>query len=229
MTVVWLVESIQNWKASLLKSLTEYVPVRTIDIRQFLEKKYPKPSPGRPHCLLLNKDSIKENQNLDHLVRQFGTKYQLPTVTLSDQFKTLDCARDLALGSGSLKGYQAFRLPVSIDMEILARFLEGLDSHKPDQGYLRYLDIEFNLEKNRLSLSSQPESEDLTPKEGRILKLFILSPGRCWSRDELREMVWDGAIVSPRTIDSQISRLRKKLQYSKISIENIYGNGYIFK
>lgn len=68
----------------------------------------------------------------------------------------------------------------------------------------------------------------LTPTEVQLLRLFMLSPNRFFSREEIYELLWNGQIVSNRTIDVNISRLRHKLGTQAYHLENRSGFGYGF-
>ncbi|HLJ80702.1 MAG TPA: response regulator transcription factor [Ktedonobacterales bacterium] len=68
---------------------------------------------------------------------------------------------------------------------------------------------------------------DLTPKEFELLQLFAAHPGRAFSREFLVERVWgyeyDGF---DRTVDTHITRLRKKLGPLGEKIATVWGVGY---
>jgi DNA-binding response OmpR family regulator len=70
---------------------------------------------------------------------------------------------------------------------------------------------------------------DLTPKEFELLLLFAGNPGRAFSREFLLERLWgydyDGF---DRTVDTHITRLRKKLGPLGEKIVTIWGVGYRF-
>jgi two-component system phosphate regulon response regulator PhoB len=70
----------------------------------------------------------------------------------------------------------------------------------------------------------------LTKKELEILILFLKNTGRIFSREEILQRVWDDeVIVLDRTIDVNITRLRRKIgQYGKFIITRT-GYGYGFK
>jgi len=71
---------------------------------------------------------------------------------------------------------------------------------------------------------------ELTAIEFNLLKILNKKPGRIYSRSQLIDLVYkDNRIVSERTIDSHIKKLRKKL--NAISTENelvqsVYSVGY---
>jgi two-component system phosphate regulon response regulator OmpR len=50
----------------------------------------------------------------------------------------------------------------------------------------------------------------LTSAEQALLQIFVLSPGSVLSRDELASLI--GVSLSPRTVDVQITRLRRKIE-----------------
>lgn len=68
---------------------------------------------------------------------------------------------------------------------------------------------------------------DLTPKEFELLQLFAEHPGRAFSREFLVERIWgyeyDGF---ERTVDTHITRLRKKLGPLGDKIVTVWGVGY---
>lgn len=69
-----------------------------------------------------------------------------------------------------------------------------------------------------------------TKKEFEILKLFLENKNRVFSRDEMLSRVWsDEVIVLDRTIDVNITRLRKKIgEYGKNIVTRL-GYGYCFE
>lgn len=71
---------------------------------------------------------------------------------------------------------------------------------------------------------------DLTRTEFDLLQFFLTHRGRVYSRAEIINSVWAGNVVSDRTIDANVTRLRKKLgsDYGRC-IETRTGFGYAFK
>jgi len=74
---------------------------------------------------------------------------------------------------------------------------------------------------------------DLTAVEFKLLALLFASPGRIFSRDRLMDRIYpDERIVSERTIDSHIKKLRKKLSLAAPAeelIHSVYGVGYKYE
>jgi len=53
----------------------------------------------------------------------------------------------------------------------------------------------------------------LSPKEFRLLEVFIRFPKRVWSRDQLLEQVWDDDFIGEsKTVDVHIRWLRLKIE-----------------
>jgi two-component system response regulator BaeR len=71
---------------------------------------------------------------------------------------------------------------------------------------------------------------ELTAIEFNLLKILNTKPGRIYSRAQLIEMVYqDNRIVSERTIDSHIKKLRKKLNTLETDnelVQSVYSVGY---
>jgi two-component system alkaline phosphatase synthesis response regulator PhoP len=69
-----------------------------------------------------------------------------------------------------------------------------------------------------------------TKKEYEILKLFLENKNRVFSRDEMLTRVWsDEVVVLDRTIDVNITRLRKKIGPYGKNIVTRLGYGYCFE
>jgi len=74
---------------------------------------------------------------------------------------------------------------------------------------------------------------DLTAVEFKLLQFLAASPGRIYSRQQLMDRIYpDERVVSDRTIDSHIKKLRRKIadiSTEKELIHSVYGVGYKFE
>jgi two-component system response regulator BaeR len=74
---------------------------------------------------------------------------------------------------------------------------------------------------------------ELTAVEFELLQALYRQPGRIFSRQQLMDLIYpDQRIVSDRTIDSHIKKLRKKLAEllpEKEVIHSVYGAGYRYE
>ena len=69
-----------------------------------------------------------------------------------------------------------------------------------------------------------------TKKEFEMLKLFLENQNRVFTRDEILTRVWtDDVVVLDRTIDVNITRLRKKIGIYGKNVVTRLGYGYIFE
>jgi two-component system, OmpR family, alkaline phosphatase synthesis response regulator PhoP len=93
---------------------------------------------------------------------------------------------------------------------------------------IRYGDIEMDTIRKRLILND--EKVELTKKEFEIMKLLLENQGKVYSRDEILTTVWGhDVIVTERTIDVNITRLRTKLGIYGKNLRNKTGYGYFFE
>lgn len=88
---------------------------------------------------------------------------------------------------------------------------------------------DFIFDFDRLTCRTLPDETavNLPLKEAQILKLMMERWGECLSRADLHRLLWPNIKVSPRTIDSHISRLRKRLNSLNVTIISKYGDGYV--
>ncbi len=70
---------------------------------------------------------------------------------------------------------------------------------------------------------------DLTAKEFDLLHTLMRNPGRVLTREHLLDRVWGSdVVVTTRTIDTHLKRLREKLGRAGSMIETVRGVGYRF-
>lgn len=71
------------------------------------------------------------------------------------------------------------------------------------------------------------ENVELTKKEFAILHLFLRSPGKVYTRENLMSQVWGAEYVGEsRTVDMHIKTLRQKLGAASSCIKTVVGIGY---
>lgn len=89
------------------------------------------------------------------------------------------------------------------------------------------------LDENRYLATVAGHPLDLTAVEFRLLQILVSSPGRIFGRQQLMDRIYqDQRIVSDRTIDSHIKKLRKKISAvlaDEEIIHSVYGVGYKFE
>jgi len=93
---------------------------------------------------------------------------------------------------------------------------------------LQYENLEMEIGNKKVLLEGA--EIPFTKKEFEILKLFLENKNRVFSRDEMLTRVWsDEVIVLDRTIDVNITRLRKKIGPYGKNIVTRLGYGYCFE
>ena len=74
---------------------------------------------------------------------------------------------------------------------------------------------------------------DLTAVEFQLLKTLVAHPGRIFSRDQLIDAMYrDARVVSDRTVDSHVKKLRKKIADAlpdREIVHSVYGVGYKYE
>lgn len=88
----------------------------------------------------------------------------------------------------------------------------------------------LRIDRNSKEVFLNNEPITLTRTEYDILLFFLTHRNRIYSREEIIKNVWgDDVVVTGRTIDTNITRLRKKLGESEKYIVTRQGFGYGFK
>lgn len=92
---------------------------------------------------------------------------------------------------------------------------------------------DFVLDEDAAMVRIKGATCELTAVELKLLKTMMDSPGRIFSRNQLMTRIYpDNRIVSDRTIDSHIKKLRQRIDKYSPSIEyihSVYGIGYKFE
>ena len=117
-------------------------------------------------------------------------------------------------------------------LELLAR-VAGLGRRVRSGGLpvLRLGAFEIDVNRQRLTLDDEPVA--LAQKEFDLSVYLFQNPGKLLSRDHLLNKIWGiSADVDTRTVDTHISRLRKKLSLDGSKgwkLVPVYGVGYRFE
>lgn len=89
------------------------------------------------------------------------------------------------------------------------------------------------LDPSRLKATLHGRELDLTAVEFKLLDFLAAHPGRIYSRAQLMDEIYpDQRIVSDRTIDSHIKKLRRKIEVASPDAElihSVYSVGYKFE
>ena len=118
--------------------------------------------------------------------------------------------------------------------ELVARCRALLRRHRfnvsPDTPVLQFQDVTLYPEECRVLVKGA--GVVLSPKEFRLLELFMQHPRRVWAREQLLDRVWGSDFIGDRkTVDVHIRWLREKLEVDPSQpqyIITVRGFGYRF-
>lgn len=118
--------------------------------------------------------------------------------------------------------------PFSIK-ELTARVKAVLRRSSPGQIRNTASSGDFTVDAGNKLIYKEGKPLELTRKEYDILALFIRNAGKIFSRNEILARVWgNDVIVTDRTVDVTVARIRKKLGDRGNMIKNKSGYGYYF-
>ena len=142
-------------------------------------------------------------------------------------------ARDLKIDQ--LKGYQLGAqeyIKKPIDEEILIAKIEAILTRK-SLNYtinkdLIWKDVVLNLSKRELLVNE--ETFQLTERECLLMKTLISNPEELVRRKKILLNLWDSNDeFSRNSMDVYISRLRKYISKSQVTIRNVHGKGFVLE
>ncbi len=111
----------------------------------------------------------------------------------------------------------------------VAAVLRRVAGNKPDEESLDVAPYALNVANNSVSLNG--DKINLTNREFELAQFFFRNAGKMISRNHMLESIWgiENKSVSTRTIDTHVSRLRKKLKLNEENgwvLSSIYQHGY---
>ena len=159
-------------------------------------------------------------------VRSFS---DLPIIMITAKVEEIDRLLGLELGADDYicKPFSP-REVVARVKNVLRRTLRDDSASAPD------MSASLKLNKDNYCVSLGAQELSLTSVEFELLSVLMDAPGRIFSRDQLMDRIYaDHRVVSERTIDSHVTKLRKKLSElgdadaeDKEWIVSTYGVGY---
>lgn len=113
------------------------------------------------------------------------------------------------------------------ECEKLGDYVMNVVETRLGKHYLSFRGMQVNLDRKTVTIDGEYAS--LTRTEFNLLCLLLSNRGQVFSRQELIDNVWGGVIITDRTVDVHIARLRKKLGAYASNIVNRQGFGYLFE
>ena len=158
----------------------------------------------------------KDGMTICREVRQTS---QLPILMVTARVEEVDRLLGLELGADDYICKPFSPREVVLRVRNLLRRLERPVDDAPSN---------WVLDQDRYEFRMGDERVPLTAIEFHLLDKLCRDPGRIYSRDQLMTgMYADNRVVSERTIDSHVKKLRRKLEaVAPDLIESVYGVGY---
>lgn len=209
MAVVWVVESPASGIPRITSVLCGLVAVRAFaSVRSMLRVASCEhiPPGASPRVVLLDPALIRDPRG----------------------FQRLACDIDDVLGRNGWHGISVLQAgPDSAQMVDQIRAILG--SVHPAGAELRIRrsgELTLDLDSRKVSCFSCGQHDVISPTEAALLRHLMERDGQVISRMELIEAVWHGVKIASRSLDAHVSRLRKKITFSGVSIDTAYGDGY---
>jgi DNA-binding response OmpR family regulator len=119
-------------------------------------------------------------------------------------------------------------------LELRARLESRLRKNKQQaihSDIFKWSEIEINKSRQEVLIFGKGNNQklDLTALEFKLLMYFANRPGEVIARDEILNDIWGEDIhVYQRSVDTHVSKLRKKLGVVSHILESVHGSGYKF-
>jgi len=153
-------------------------------------------------------------------------KLDIPVIFLTAKDTENDILTGFSLGADDY-----ISKPFSVN-ELTARVKAVLKRSYTDKvnnkSILQFNGIDLDTVRKRLIIND--ERVELTKKEYEILRVLLENQGKVFSREDLLMRIWgQDVIVTERTVDVNITRLRNKLGQFGSCLKNKTGYGYFFE
>ena len=151
---------------------------------------------------------------------------EVPVIFLTAKDTENDILTGFSLGADDYisKPFSVNELTARVKAVLKRSFAEKISN----KAILNFNGIELDTVRKRLLLNE--EKIELTKKEYEILKILLENQGKVFSREDLLNRIWgQEVIVTERTVDVNITRLRTKLGKYGSYLRNKTGYGYYFE
>ncbi|WP_296699369.1 response regulator [Thiocapsa sp. UBA6158] len=177
----------------------------------------------RPDLILL--DLMLPGQDGLSICREVRSRAQVPIIMTTARVEEIDRLLGLELGADDYvcKPYS----PRELVARVKAVLRRTSRAHEHRRGGF------LTLEPDRLQVAHDSKAITLTAVEFALLAALHQAAGRILSRDRLMDRIYpDNRVVSDRTIDSHIKKLRRRLGELVPDVElihSVYGVGYRYE
>lgn len=154
---------------------------------------------------------------------------KIPVILLTAHGDLSDKVLGFSAGADDyiVKPFVPLELKARVEARIKKQEILSQTSHQ-----LKWQEVEIDKNKQEVRVRCEKGMEpiSLTNIEFKILMYLAHRPEHVVPRDDLLNEVWGENIhIYPRSVDTHVSKLRKKLGTSSSVIESVHGVGYKFK
>ena len=155
--------------------------------------------------------------------REIRKRSDIPIIMLSARSEEFDMLTGYENGADD---YVTKPFSPGVLVKRVEALLRRVNKNDLDKNEKEVSDLVFDDEAHEVRLEGK--EIDLTLKEYKILKKFLESPGRVFSREQLLDSIWGFDFSGDvRTVDSHVARLRTKLgEWGNKHLKTVYGIGY---
>ena len=152
---------------------------------------------------------------------------QIPIIFITAKDTENDTITGFNLGADDYISKPFSLREVMVRVKAVLRRTSSVSPAKKEE-LLEYKGLNLHIPQKKVSIDGTEVA--LTKKEFEILMLFLQNKGHVFSREDILSKVWhDEVCVLDRTIDVNITRLRKKIgEYGKRIVTRL-GYGYCFE
>jgi two-component system response regulator BaeR len=195
-----------------------YEPVCIADGREVV----PRVREEAPDLLLL--DLMLPGKDGIEICREIRSFSSLPIVMVTARVEEIDRLLGLELGADDYICKPFSPREVVARVRAVLRRAGGRQASPPPG---------FSLDRERMKAALHGKDLDLTVVEFQLFCYLAEHPGRIFSRSALMDRIYpDQRVVSDRTIDSHVKKLRRKIEAAAPGeewIHSVYGAGYKFE
>ncbi len=153
-------------------------------------------------------------------------KLDIPVIFLTAKDTENDILTGFSLGADDYisKPFSVNELTARVKAVLKRSYIDKVKN----KSIIQFNGIDLDTVRKRLIIND--ERVELTKKEYEILKTLLENQGKVFSREDLLMRIWgQDVIVTERTVDVNITRLRTKLGQFGSALKNKTGYGYFFE
>ena len=153
-------------------------------------------------------------------------KLDIPVIFLTAKDTENDILTGFSMGADDYisKPFSVNELTARVKAVLKRSYIDKVNN----KSILQFNGIDLDTVRKRLIIND--ERVELTKKEYEILRTLLENQGKVFSREDLLMRIWgQDVIVTERTVDVNITRLRTKLGQFGSCLKNKTGYGYFFE